>query len=162
MDVERDGERVELMDDIDRALLRQLQANADLSLVDLGEVVGLSASGVQRRITKLRNEGIITGTFARLDQHRLGLPVTIVTLVRFERDATDLTTPLMELLRERPEVQQLHTLAGQHDLLVIAVVGDLADYTTGVLADLEADSNVARLETNISLGMIKSTHELPV
>ena len=35
-------------------------------------------------------------------------------------------------------------------------------YTSGVLADLESDSNVSRLETNISLGIIKSTHELPV
>ncbi len=150
------------MDDIDRTLLQELQRNADTSLVDLGEVVGLSASAVQRRIGRLRTDGIISGTFAKLDQTRLGLPVTIVTLVRFERDAAESTSKLIDQLNKRPEVQQLHTLAGQHDLLVMAVVGDLADYTSGVLADLESDSNVSRLETNISLGIIKSTHELPV
>lgn len=150
------------MDDIDRTLLQELQRNADTSLVDLGEVVGLSASAVQRRIGRLRTDGIISGTFAKLDQTRLGLPVTIVTLVRFERDAAESTSKLINQLNKRPEVQQLHTLAGQHDLLVMAVVGDLADYTSGVLADLESDSNVSRLETNISLGIIKSTHELPV
>ena len=85
-----------------------------------------------------------------------------MTLVRFERDAAESTSKLIDQLNKRPEVQQLHTLAGQHDLLVMAVVGDLADYTSGVLADLESDSNVSRLETNISLGIIKSTHELPV
>ena len=150
------------MDDIDRTLLQELQRNADTSLVYLGEVVGLSASAVQRRIGRLRTDGIISGTFAKLDQTRLGLPVTIVTLVRFERDAAESTSKLIDQLNKRPEVQQLHTLAGQHDLLVMAVVGDLADYTSGVLADLESDSNVSRLETNISLGIIKSTHELPV
>ena len=150
------------MDEIDRSLLRLMQGNADLSLVDLGEVVGLSASAVQRRIGRLREAGIISGLFAKLDQKRLGLPVTIVTLVRFERDAADATNALTEKLRSRPEVQQLHTLAGQHDLFVMAVVGDLSDYTDGVLADLEADSNISRLETNISLGVLKSTHELPV
>lgn len=150
------------MDDVDRALLRQLQRDGDLSLVDLGEEVGLSASAVQRRIGRLRSDGIISGVFARLDQHRLGLPVTIVTVVRFDRDSNDATRDLIERLFARPEVQQLHTLAGQYDLLVMSVVGDLADYTNGVLAELEADPNVARLETNISLGVIKSTHELPV
>lgn len=150
------------MDEIDRSLLRLMQSNADLSLVDLGEEVGLSASAVQRRIGRLRQDGIITGLFAKLDQQRLGLPVTIVTLVRFERDTVDATSALTKKLRNRPEVQQLHTLAGQHDLFIMVVVGDLSDYTDGVLADLESDSNVSRLETNISLGVMKSTHELPV
>lgn len=150
------------MDEIDRSLLKRMQANADLSLIDLGEEVGLSASAVQRRIARLREDGIISGLFAKLDQQRLGLPVTIVTLVRFERDAADSTSALTEKLRKRAEVQQLHTLAGQHDLFVLVVVGDLSDYTNGVLADLESDKNVNRLETNISLGVIKATHELPV
>ena len=99
------------MDDVDRSLLRQLQRDADRSLVDLGEDVGLSASAVQRRIGRLRAEGFISGVFARLDQHRLGLPVTIVTVVRFDRDSNDATKALIERLHQRPEVQQLHTLA---------------------------------------------------
>jgi len=150
------------MDGIDRSLLQELQRDADRSLIDLGEIVGLSASAVQRRISKLKADGYIAGVFAKLDPHRLGLPVTIVTMVRFERDSTAYTENLLTSLRERPEVQLLHSLAGQHDLVVITVVGDLADYSAGVLADLEADNNVSRIETHVSLGEYKATHELPV
>ena len=150
------------MDDIDEALLRQLQSNAERSLIDLGQEVGLSASAVQRRIGRLKTEGVISGVRAHLDQRLLGFPVTIVTVVRFERDSREVTAPLIELLRNRREVQQLHTLSGQYDLLVISVVRDLSDYTEGVLGDLEADPNVTRLETNVSLGVLKATHEIPV
>ncbi len=150
------------MDDIDRTLLSELQHDADRSLLDLGEIVGLSASAVQRRIGKLKADGYISGIFAKLDQRRLGLPVTIVTTIRFVRDGAAYTQDLIDALRARAEVQLIHSLAGQHDLLVVTVVGDLADYTSGVLADLEGDDNVGRIETNVSLGELKSTHELPV
>lgn len=151
-----------MIDDIDRRLLVELQQNADQSLLDLGEIVGLSASAVQRRIQRLKADGYIKGIFAKLDHQRLGLPVTIVTTVRFERDGTSYTRELLDTLRSRPEVQLIHYLAGQHDLVVLTVVGDLDDYANGVLADLEADDNVSRIETNVSLGEVKSTHELPV
>lgn len=151
-----------MIDDIDRSLLSELQRDADRSLLDLGEIVGLSASAVQRRIGRLKADGYISGVYAKLDQQRLGLPVTIVTTIRFVRDGAAYVQGLVDRLRVRPEVQLIHNLAGQHDLLVITVVGDLADYTGGVLADLEADDNVGRIETNVSLGEVKSTHELPV
>ncbi len=151
-----------MLDDIDRSLLNELQRNADRSLIDLGEIVGLSASAVQRRIGRLKADGFVSGIFAKLDQQRLGLPVTIVTTIRFVRDGSGYTSALIDSLRVRPEVLLIHSLAGQHDLLVVTVVGDLADYTNGVLADLEANDNVGRIETNVSLGELKATHELPV
>ncbi len=151
-----------MLDEIDRSLLTELQRNADQSLLDLGEIVGLSASAVQRRVGRLKAEGYITGIFARLDQQRLGLPVTIVTTIRLVRDGTSYTRDLLDALKARPEVQLIHYLAGQHDLIVVTVVGDLADYSNGVLSDLEADDNVSRIETNVSLGEVKSTHELPI
>lgn len=151
-----------MLDQIDRSLLNELQRDADRSLLDLGDIVGLSASAVQRRIRRLKSDGYISGIYAKLDQQRLGLPVTIVTTIRFVRDGASYTQDLTDALRIRPEVQLIHTLAGQHDLLVITVVGDLSDYTTGVLADLEANDNVGRIETNVSLGEVKTTHELPV
>lgn len=151
-----------MIDDIDRSLLSELQLDADRSLIDLGEIVGLSASAVQRRIQRLKGAGYVTGIFAKLDQQRLGLPVTIVTTIRFIRDGSAYTQDLVDTLRRRPEVQLIHSLAGQHDLLVITVVGDLADYTNGVLSDLENDENVGRIETNVSLGELKSTHALPI
>lgn len=150
------------MDDIDRQLLREIQRDADRSLLDLGEVVGLSASAVQRRLTRLKADGIVSGVHAKLDQERLGLPVTIVTTVRHERDSAEHIKDLLARLQSRPEVQLMHTLAGQTDLLIVTVVGQVSDYTNGVLADLEADANVARIETNVSLGVLKSTHELPI
>lgn len=150
------------MDQIDRALLGELQQDADRSLDDLGELVGLSASAVQRRIGRMKSDGTITRIVAEVDPAKLGLPVKIVTTVRFERDSYEYTKDLIARLEARPEVQMLQMLTGQHDLLIVTVAGDLQDYTTGVLVDLEQDSNVSRLETNVSMWSIKSTNALPV
>ena len=150
------------MDQIDRLLLRELQADADRSLDDLGAIVGLSASAVQRRMRRLKADGTIARVVAELDPARLGVAVTIVTMVRFERDGNEHTRGLIDKLRSRPEVQMLHVLTGPHDLLIVTVVGDLADYSAGVLSDIESDDNVFRLETNVSLASIKSTRALPV
>lgn len=150
------------MDEIDRALLRELQTDAARSLDDLGAVVGLSASAVQRRIGRLKADGTITGIVAEVDPVKLGLPVKIVTTVRFERDSHEHTKDLVAKLAARPEVQMLQMLAGQHDLLIVTVAGELADYMEGVLVDLESDTNVSRLETNVSLSSIKDTRALPV
>ena len=150
------------MDPIDRSLLRLLQEDAGRSLDDLGELVGLSASAVQRRISRLKADGTVTRIVAELDPIKVGVPVTIVTTVRFERDSNEHTRELVGKLQARSEVQLLHTLAGQHDLLIVSVVSDLADYSSGVLADLEGDANVSRLETNVSLSTLKSTQTLPV
>ena len=150
------------MDQIDRALLRELQVNADRSLDDLGELVGLSASAVQRRIARMKADGTIIRIVAEVDPIKLGLPVSIVTTVRFERDSNEYTKDLIAKLQARPEVQMIHMLTGQHDLLIVSVVGDLADYSAGVLVDIEGDTNVSRIETNVSLWSIKSTQALPV
>ena len=150
------------MDQIDRMLLHELQQDADRSLDDLGELVGLSASAVQRRISRMKADGTITRVVAEVDPIKVGLPVTIVTTVRFERDGYDHTRDLLDKLQARPEVQMLQMVTGQYDLLIVSVVGDLADYSAGVLVDIEAEPNVSRIETNVSLWSIKSTQALPV
>lgn len=113
-------------------------------------------------MSRLKSAGVITGVVAHIDKVKVGLPITVVTTIRFERDGHEHTHRLIDQLRSRPEVTILHVLAGQHDLLVVTVVGNLDHYTTGVLADLEADGNVSRLETHVSLGELKFTHAVPL
>ena len=52
------------LDDIDRAILRELQANGRISVQDLSQRVGLSASPCARRMRMLEEAGIIAGYHA--------------------------------------------------------------------------------------------------
>jgi Lrp/AsnC family leucine-responsive transcriptional regulator len=63
------------MDDMDWALLRELQLDARLSFSELSRRVHLSPPAVAERVRKLEESGTITGYHARVDLTRAGWPV---------------------------------------------------------------------------------------
>ena len=63
----------EFLDQIDRRILRALRANGRLSMVALGEQVGLSKTPVTARVRRLEEAGYIRGYRAELDAGKLGL-----------------------------------------------------------------------------------------
>ena len=71
-----------LLDAINVALLAELQADARLSLAELGRRVGLSSPAVAERLQRLEDEGVILGYHAELDPRALGLSFGAVVRVR--------------------------------------------------------------------------------
>ena len=60
------------MDDIDKKILKLLQANARTSLKTIAEKTFLSSPAVSARIEKMEREKIITGYHAAIDPMKLG------------------------------------------------------------------------------------------
>ncbi|MCI8742565.1 MAG: Lrp/AsnC family transcriptional regulator [Lachnospiraceae bacterium] len=60
------------MDDIDRRILKLLQANARTSLKTIAESTFLSSPAVSARIEKMEKDGIIRGYHAEVDPMKLG------------------------------------------------------------------------------------------
>src|SRR3989442_8689265 len=60
------------IDQIDRKIVAQLREDARRSFREVGVVVGLSAPAVKRRVDRLVERGIVTGTTAMIDAERLG------------------------------------------------------------------------------------------
>ena len=71
-----------LLDAVNRRLLRELQADARLSLAELGRRVGLSAPAVGERLQRLQEAGVVRGYRAELDPAALGLPLGVIIRVR--------------------------------------------------------------------------------
>ncbi len=134
------------MDEVDRRLLDQLQRDADLTLHELGERVGLSPSAVQRRITRYRTSGLLTRAVAVLDAAKLGGMLAIV-LVTLERESNAHHRRFAERMRATPEVQQCYELAGRWDYLVVLSTSDMGRCRE--LGDelFQRDDNVKRYET---------------
>ena len=61
------------MDEIDRKLLELLQNDATLSIAQLAERVGLSATPCWKRIQKLEAKKVITRRVALVDPDRVGV-----------------------------------------------------------------------------------------
>ncbi|MBV9416107.1 MAG: Lrp/AsnC family transcriptional regulator, partial [Solirubrobacterales bacterium] len=64
------------MDNTDRAILRNLQADGRLPNAAVAERVGLSPSPCLRRLKRLEQDGTIRGYRAILDRRKVGLGLT--------------------------------------------------------------------------------------
>jgi Lrp/AsnC family leucine-responsive transcriptional regulator len=103
-------------------LLGELQADARLSLAELGRRVGLSAPAVAERLQRLEQEEVILGYHARLNPRRLGLPLSVVVRVR---PAPRQLPKVAELARRTPEVVDCRRITGEDCYILTAHVRDV-------------------------------------
>jgi Lrp/AsnC family transcriptional regulator, leucine-responsive regulatory protein len=89
------------LDDIDWAIVGQLQEEARISLSELGRRVKLSPSATTERVRQLEALGVITGYHAAVDLAKAGYPVLAVVRLKYPGNHHQ---PLLRLLAERREI----------------------------------------------------------
>ena len=98
------------MDVTDERIIDQLRLNARAGYGDIGDVVGLSASAVKRRIDRLLADGVIRGFTVVIDPAAHG-PST-EAYVELHCRGTVAPEELKRLLRTVPEVVAAATVSG--------------------------------------------------
>ncbi|OED48743.1 Lrp/AsnC family transcriptional regulator [Leisingera sp. S232] len=116
------------MDSIDRKIVAALQRNGRLKISELSEMVGLSPTPCARRLAHLEESGVISGYSARVDQARMGLPVTIFVTVELERQSTDALQAFEADVRKFDQVMECYLMTGTRDILLRVVAEDLPDF----------------------------------
>ena len=115
---------MKVLDEIDRRILRELQANGRLTNAQLADLVGLSASPCWQRVKRLEDDGYITGYAALLDQKRLGLPDTVIIEVTLERHDDEVLERFGRALTDLPEVLEAYLTTGEYDYFIkVAIAG---------------------------------------
>jgi Lrp/AsnC family transcriptional regulator, leucine-responsive regulatory protein len=107
------------LDDTNRRLLVELQADARLTVAELGRRVGLSSPAVAERLQRLERPGVIKGYHATVDPAALGYPLSAIIRVR---PAPRQIHKVAELVRGMPEVVECHRITGEDCYLVKAHV----------------------------------------
>jgi Lrp/AsnC family leucine-responsive transcriptional regulator len=110
------------LDATDRRLLAELQADARLSLAELGRRVGLSSPAVAERLRRLEGDGVITGYRAEVDPARLGLGLGVLVRIR---PAPRQLAAVAQLARETPEVVECLRVTGDDCYVMTAHVRDV-------------------------------------
>jgi Lrp/AsnC family leucine-responsive transcriptional regulator len=116
------------LDDIDRAILRELQANARLSNTELAERVGLSPSPCWQRVKRLEDSGCIQGYVAILDHKRLGMPDTVIIEVTLERHDDEGIERFGRALTDLPEILEAYLTTGEYDYFVKVAIDGTEGY----------------------------------
>jgi Lrp/AsnC family leucine-responsive transcriptional regulator len=111
------------LDTVNRRLLRELQADARLSLAELGRRVGLSAPAVGERLQRLQEAGVVRGYRVELDPAALGLPLGVIIRVR---PAAGELPKVADLARQTPEVVECHRITGEDCFFMKLQVRDVA------------------------------------
>lgn len=139
------------IDEIDRHIMTLLTENARASFREIGEMVGLSAPAVKRRVDRLVAGGVITGFAARLSAEALGRRAQALVAVTYAGNVTP--TQIREILEPIPEVVAAYTVSGDADVLVHLHAADMAAFEQA-LERLRATAAVARTESTIVLSTL--------
>ena len=141
----------EFLDQIDRRILRALRANGRLSMVALGEQVGLSKTPVTARVRRLEEAGYIRGYRAELDAGKLGLEHVAFVEVRLSDTREAALQAFNAAIREIPEVEACHMIAGGFDYLVKVRTSNVRDYRRVLGERISQLPHIASTSTYVSM-----------
>jgi DNA-binding Lrp family transcriptional regulator len=150
------------LDRFDRQLLGLVQHDAALTAEQLAAHVSLSASAIQRRLRRLREQGVIQRQIAVLDAAALGQPTTFIAALHVDSERPDQMARLRAWLDAEPAVQQAFYVTGEADFVLVVTAPDAARYEA-LMARLLADHpHVRRYTTQVAMGVLKRGLALPV
>jgi Lrp/AsnC family transcriptional regulator, leucine-responsive regulatory protein len=112
------------LDDAHLRLIAELQADARLSLAELGRRVGLSSPAVAERLARLEETGVITGYRAEVDPRALGWALAVIIRIR---PAPRELHKVAELAKRTPEVVECHRVTGEDCYVMKAHVREVED-----------------------------------
>jgi DNA-binding Lrp family transcriptional regulator len=139
------------MDDMDRAILAALQADARQSLATLARRLRVARSTVQARIERLEARGTIAGYTVRLGEAARAARIRATVLLTIEPRAL---AAILTRLKSMPEVEAAHTTSGRFDLmLTVAAEGtaalDAVLDAIGAIPGVRASETLVHLTTRI-------------
>lgn len=112
----------EMLDEIDKKLLSELQDDARTSYAELGRRVGLTTPAVIERIRKLEDAGIVTGYRAEIDTSKVGLPIT--AFIRMSISGVDYSH-IIEVAEVSNEVMECHRGTGGDSFIMKVAVASV-------------------------------------
>lgn len=148
------------LDDIDCAILAELQDRGDLPNLALARRVGLSPAATSRRVQRLRAEGVIDGVRAVVAPEQVGQVVEAFVLVSLAEHSPGADTRFARELAAMPNVVRADSIAGADDALVHVVASTPAELQRLLLALKRA--GVRRATTMLKLQAIKPPAPVPV
>jgi len=137
------------LDEIDLAILRELEADGRISNKDLADKVGVAPSTCHARMRVLRENGVIRGFAAEVDPEAVGRGLQAIIAVRLQAVARGRLGRFARTLTERPEVRDVYLLGGADDVLVHVAVADSRALRQFVVEHLSTRQEVAHTQTSL-------------
>lgn len=141
------------MDESDRKILTIVQRNNRLTHEQISDQINISPSAVRRRLTRLRQEGVIVADVALLKPGKHS--ITAITSVRLVNETHKIYESFKKKMKGAVEVAQCYTVSGETDFIIVAHFSDLPSYEKWIDRYILSDDSVQRSDTNIVYSCVK-------
>ncbi|MBL4627624.1 MAG: Lrp/AsnC family transcriptional regulator [Roseicyclus sp.] len=149
-----------MLDDIDRRLLRHLQADPGQPMGALAEAARLPLASAYKRLEKLQTSGVLRGQRAVINWRALGYEVEVSLRITLDKTNPRAFDEFLAAARDVPEVIEIQTFLGRVDARLKVIARNLKEYqqiyrdrilNLPHIADIEALMQVATIKNSVSL-----------
>ncbi|MEX0308965.1 MAG: Lrp/AsnC family transcriptional regulator [Tateyamaria sp.] len=151
-----------MLDDVDRRILRQWQADPSLAPAELAERARISPGQLARRQGKLREAGLVNGVQAVIDWAALGYAVEVSLRVTLDKTQARAFDDFIAAARDVPEVIEIQTFLGRVDVRLSIIARDMTHYQHLYRSQILTLPHIADIEALMHVARIKSAEALPL
>jgi DNA-binding Lrp family transcriptional regulator len=139
------------IDEIDIAIMKEVQEDSKTSYRDIAKKLGLSVGTVHNRVKKMSNMGIIKSFAAVLDPEKLGFDLTAVILMQVDGGHI---VDVEKTVAKSKSVMAVYDTTGDYDIITIAKFRSREELNSFIKETLKMP-NVKRSVTSIVLNVVK-------
>jgi len=137
------------LDELDTAILRELQSNARRTNRDIAATVGVSPTTALDRTRALYQRGVIRGALLDVDLAAIGRPVQALIAVRIRPPSRRVIDAFREWVRALPETLAVFVTSGTEDFLIHVAVADNDSLYAFVIDKLTQRPELADVRTSV-------------
>lgn len=150
------------LDRVDIALLEAVQRNNRLTAEELGGIVNLSPTACQRRLKRLRAEGVIEGDVSIVSPKAVGRHITMIVLVSLERERADIVDRFKAAIRDTREVMIGYYVTGDADFILVVTAKDMEDYERFTRRFFYENHDIKGFKTMVVMDRVKAGFSFPI
>ena len=144
-----------LISDKDKAILKVLQINADITNADLAKQVELSPSACLTRVKNLKTKKIIRGIHAKLNADRLEFNFHVFVYIRLSNQIKETLSYLEGAVKMNTKVQDCFRMTGDYDYVLRVLLKNTSDLEYFLTHELSRIPDIASIRTEVAMKCVK-------
>ena len=136
------------MDSIDAKILKILSRNADVTATEISAQVNLSVPAINKRIQKLKSDGMIRRFTVLTSGKNIGKPIMAFVLLVVQAGRQG--EPFLDYVRNDDDILECFSVTGEYDYLIKVCAADM-ESLKNKLSQIKLHNGVVKSHTMISL-----------
>ncbi|MFK4654239.1 Lrp/AsnC family leucine-responsive transcriptional regulator [Bradyrhizobium japonicum] len=149
-------------DRIDARILEIVQKNNRLTSEVIGEMAGLSATACQRRLKRLRSDGIIEADVSIVSPKAVGRAIQMLVLVSLERERSDIIDKFKKAIKSSSEVVNGFYVTGDADFVLYVTARSMEDYEQFTRRFFYENPDIKAVKTMVIMDRVRAGFAVPI